>query len=171
MKGVMLDACKRDDGRYYINVVEPIAVEYIGVAKKTIDVNEFHKRLGHPSSLVVMEQSAKEWGVTMTGVLEDCIACNLNKNKGRIDRVPNDKSSTTRVGQRVSLDLIIDKEHGQTTYLCVDHFSSYMIVQVGNTRQELANFIEKVLDFYLQVTGKEIESITSDNEVNKPMIL
>ena len=45
---------------------------------KPITINEFHRRLGHPSETITKE-TAQYMGIPITGKLDKCTACGIDK--------------------------------------------------------------------------------------------
>ena len=124
-----------------------------------LDVNEAHRKWGHPSEgkMKLMAEKAK---VILTGSLDQCDACAIAKVKcNSIAKVTETKAS--KAGERIFIDTSgpFPKSFGGNTYWrgVVDDYSGYMLMDFGNTKDGMVDYIEKVLK-YLKGKDKHVNT-------------
>jgi hypothetical protein len=69
----------------------------------TVDINEYHKQLGHPN-IAVTQSTAKAMNVQLTGTQETCVIC--LKAKAKKKSVPKSKVECAKTpGGRLFIDI------------------------------------------------------------------
>ena len=115
----------------------------------TMDINEAHCRWGHPGQRR-MGSYAKQVGITLKNVFEQCDACSVAKAKCN----PIPKSTMTvakRVGERIFVDTSgpFPASFSGSTYWrgAVDDYSGKMFMEFDKTKTGMKKFVEKIFVF------------------------
>lgn len=133
---------------------------------KPVDVNEFHKLLGHPSESK-MRFIAKYYGVKLTGKFEVCTHCAQAKaRQANIPKEVPEEDKTEVPGERLHMDIssIKARSFGGAKYwlLIIDEATgfafSYFLKRKNETAQIVVNLIK-----HLHTKGKTTKYIRCDN--------
>ncbi len=117
--------------------------------RKTMNVDDLHRLLGHPGEAKIRE-SAKHMNVNLVGTLTPCVHCNLSK----IRQVPIPKinyNKATKIGERICLDIspmMTESISGCKNWLLIiDEYTdmkwSFFIKQKSDLATTILKFLKK----------------------------
>ncbi len=132
--------------------------------KKKIDINTFHKMLGHPGKETTIKTS-KYYGVIVEGNLDPCDACALSKSKQK-NVAKKSEVKATRAGERLFMDTssIKAKSFGGSKFwlLVVDDYTDMCWCFLLKNKSEMCNkMLELVKD--LKSKNRKVNYIRCDN--------
>ena len=85
-----------------VPIIEQSNIALLAI-NKTVDINEYHKQLGHPN-IPVTRSTAKARNVLLTGTPETCVTCFKAKVKKK--SVPKNKVERAKTpGERLFIDI------------------------------------------------------------------
>ena len=137
----------------------PIATEMAQLSKDTaketvIDINEYHRALGHPSEAIV-RATAKQFGIRLAGQFKPCESCALSKAKAKkISKVPVKRASEP--GGRLCIDIsspstksIGGKQHWLLVVDdCTDYAWSFFLKQKSDLKDITIALIKELKQAY-----------------------
>ena len=165
--GSVLKFKKGVDNIYYLAAkrMPPGQVQVLETTRRVkMDINEAHDKFDHPCE-DLLRQTAKEFGIELTGKLESCEGCARSKAKQK--RVSHTtEAKETFVGERFYLDQSgpFDKSWNGKQYLecALDGYSGASFVNFGAAKDEIVPWFTSIVE-YMESVGKPIKCVRADN--------
>ena len=147
--------------------------ETAAVAKNItkIDVNTFHKMLGHPSEAIT-RNTAKDLNYDLNGKMNDCDECSLGKIKQT--KTNKERDVSKEKGETLFLDLSTIKytsQGGKNHWiLLVDDYSKYVWSMFVKKKSDLAETVKETLKTLINNHKLKIQKIRCDNAGENKML-
>ena len=144
--------------------VTPIHYACIATTPRTMKIQDFHDRLGHPH-FEILKDTAKKMAIQLKGSILPCRACALAKaRQGDVNKWNSNRTDVP--GQRIYYDIssIQSQSLSGSRYwlLMVDEATRYKISRFIKTKDDLAKTVSTVLRT-LNSNNKTVKYVRSDN--------